>query len=183
MNGFHGEGAPPPERRKDVFFIDPIGPGKRTQFRIWSPQVWGVWTHFHDTTTPCYECNNHCQEGHDPKTLRWKGYLLGMNFGYKKPTFVQFTAACYYQLMEQIAPGVSLRGMMVFFTRTAKKNGRQGIAIEEYQRQEPDTCPPDCSPRASLYNLWKEPDPGWKWTLKPILRLHQVGPDEKEAVS
>jgi hypothetical protein len=171
MNPFDGKGAAPRERRDDVFYVDPIGAGKRVKMLVYSPQVWGVWTHYHDATTPCYEDNNHCVNGHDPDTLRWKGYVLGHNHDRHKATFVQLTDGCYWQLNELFPTGVTLAGKMIFFSRTAKKNGRIHVSVEEYQQRSPSDCPRDVDPRASLYNLWQIPDPGWKWTLKPVFRI------------
>lgn len=162
------DGAPIPERREDVFFVEPIRAAARFQFRVWSPAVWGVWTHFHEGTSPCYQDHNHCAEGHDPVTLRWKGYVFGWHMALNKPAYVQLSAAVIYRWWEQLGEGANMRGQLVAFGRGPKKNSRLSAEVCQYQTVEPAGLPKDLHPRASLYNLWKIPDPGWQWTKAPV---------------
>lgn len=162
------DGAPVPQRPKDVFFVEPILAAAKFQFRVWSPAVWGVWTHYHDATSPCYETHKHCALSHDPETLRWKGYVFGWHQGLNKPAFVQLTTAVVWQWWEQLAQGVNMRGQLVSISRGAKRNSRLSIQTCPYQSEAPAKMPKDLHPRASLYNLWKMHDPGWAWAKTPL---------------
>lgn len=174
MNPISTNGAPCPERRDDVYFIEPIEAKQRIKALIYSPCVWGVWTHFEKETTPCYRNERHCVNGHDPSTLRWKGYVLGMNYFRHKITFFQITKALVYHWHEGLASGVTLRGQMVYFSRGAKRNSPQRIEVDQYETKPPDGLPRDCDPRASIYNMLKMDDPGHPWALAPILKLRDM---------
>lgn len=171
MNGWESNGAPMPAPRKGVIYIEPIKPNCRHRFRIYSPVPHGVWTHYHDYTSACYKDHNKCVNGHDATTLRWKGYVLAHHFDKNKLCFVQVTSALVYKWQEKLATGTSFRGQMVFISRGAKKNSPQNLEIQEYGSLEQHTMPPDFHPRPSIYNMWKEVDPGWEWSKNPMLRL------------
>jgi hypothetical protein len=178
MNPVPCHGAAVPMRDRNIFWIEPIPAGTKFQVRIWSPAVWGVWTHYHDATSPCYEDHSHCIDGHDPKTLRWKGYVMGWHYRENKPCFVQLTQAIVWKWWSQIGEGSNLRGCVTAFSRGPKKTSRLGVQIDRYQDQSGENLPQDCDPRKSLYNFWKLPDPGWAWAKAPFLRI--AGDDRAE---
>jgi hypothetical protein len=169
-------GAPVPSRTKDVHWVEQLAASERQQWRIWSKCIWGVWTHYHDdkSTSPCYKDHTRCKGGHDPVSLRWKGYVMGWCFKLNRPAFVQLTQASVDAWTNQLAEGTPIRGQTLLISRTAKKNGRLVIEVQPYQTVDPSSVPPDCDPRASLYNLWKLEDHGWAWATHPLRSLNDL---------
>jgi hypothetical protein len=176
MNRTPCNGAQPPNRDSNVFWVEQLAGGESQKWRVWSPAVWGVWTHFSDGTSPCYENHNHCLGGHDPETLRWKGYVLGWSFKLNKACFCQLTGTAYATWMEQVTPGVLLRGQTIKVNRTQKKKGRLSVEVCPYEQVDPHGLPPDVDPRPSLYNLWELTDHGYKWAIDPMRKLDD-GPE------
>jgi hypothetical protein len=175
-------GAQPPNKHSNVFWVEQCGASESQKWRVWSPAVWGVWTHYDDgQTSPCYEDESHCWGGqHDPTTLRWKGYFLGWCYKLNKPAFCQITSTAFTTWTEQLTPGSALRGMTVKVNRTQKKKGRLWVELCQYEQIDPKGLPQDVDPRPSLYNLWELPDLGYKWALNPR-RDDDVQPDVKIA--
>lgn len=168
-------GAQCPDKPDDVFFIEPIKPNAKFGVIVWSPAVWGVWTHFHEATSPCYENHAHCVEGHDPRTLRFKGYIFGYHMGLMKPAFVQLTPPNVRAFWEQVPEGSQLRGFQINLSRGQKKNSPVKLGVDPYLVPDPARLRADLSPRASLYHMWKQPDPGWKWATAPLRAMDDYG--------
>jgi hypothetical protein len=160
-------GAECPTRPDDVFFIEPIKANAKFSFITWSPAVWGMWTHFHESTSACYENHTHCVEQHDPKTLRFKGYLFGYHMVLLKAAFLQITPACVRALIEQLPDGSTLRGLQLNIVKGQKRNSPVKIGVDPYMVPDESRLRSDLSPRPSIYHMWKEPDPGWKWATNP----------------
>lgn len=174
MGKGHIRGAQPRPVNPDIFWVQSIDGGKQERYTIYSPQIWGVWTHHHyelKRTTPCYDTHKFCFGGHDPRTLRFKGYLFGYSFERHRNEFLQLTEAAVINLEEQLGPEVQLRGLTIDVKRSAKKQGRLYVSIADYIHRDPRTLPMDVSPRASLYNTWDIPDTGHKWSADPDRRL------------
>lgn len=154
----------------DCFWIESVGGGRVERFLIYSPQIWGVWTHFsneHKLTTPCYKNHKFCFGGHDPRSLRWKGYLFCHSEARKRNEFLQLTEGGAKHLLSQLGPEVALRGLCLDVRRTASKQGRQYVSIADYIIRDPRSFPVDVSPRVTLYNTWKIPDPGHEFATDP----------------
>lgn len=161
-------GAQAPQKEKGVYWIESPKGGEHSKWRIYSPVAWGVWTHFHGNTSPCYENHKYCANGHDPCTLRWKGYLFGFSFKKKKPCFLQMTPETWRCIEDQLASGTTLRGMTIIAMRTASNQGRLTAEVAQYLDVDPNGLPKDVDPRASCYDLWKLDDPGHKWAINPL---------------
>lgn len=180
-------GAALPDKNPDVYWVVSIDGGKKERFTVYSPQVWGVWTHYHlesKKTTPCYENEKKCFGGHDPRTLRWKGYLFVRSFDMHRNVFLQLTKGGADDLVEQLGPDVQLRGLTIDVKRTASKQGRLYVSIADYIVRDARTFPADLDPRTSLYNVWKIPDPGHRFNPNPTRHLVEDGewPEDGSAI-
>lgn len=167
MKPVHGAQLPKKDHR--IFWIEPVKIGGENQdWLIYSPNIWGIWTHFHEGTFPCYENHKLCHLGHDPKTLRWKGYLFGFFSRKSKPCFLQLTPASAEMLLDQVPDGNNLRGLRLNVSRTESKKGRLKISINHYgPPADPTKMVKDQDPRMSLFNEWKIDDPGHRFAINP----------------
>lgn len=163
------QGAALPQRDRRIYWIEPVNKGGEVQdWLIYSPNIWGIWTHFHEGTFPCYENHKHCHLGHDSRTLRWKGYLFGFFPRKSKPCFLQLTPASAEALLEQVPEGQNLRGLRIKVSRTDSKKGRLRISIDHYGAPvDPTKMIKDQDPRFSLFNAWKIDDPGHRFAINP----------------
>lgn len=149
-------GVPP--RRNDILFVQSPDAGQRFRFLCYSPVIQGFYTHYSGRTVPCYKNHLKCPGGHSLLNRRWKGYLHGWSHARNEPIFLQLTPEAANQLLDQLAEGATLRGLMIEVSRSAKKKGRMSCVLGEAQRafRSVDLPPPlDC--RRSCYNLWDLP--------------------------
>lgn len=147
--------GPVPQKDPNLAWVETLDAGAKVRVKVYSPAIWGLWTHFNGRTKPCFENHELCEGGHDEETLRWYGYIFGFHYGLNRCSFLQLTAAAARQWFEQIAPGVSLRGMVVDVSRTASKKGRVNLKVAEYMSSSIDSAAKDKDPHASVFKLWK----------------------------
>lgn len=155
-----------PARPDTLHWVETLDAGAKVRFAIYSPQLWQVWTHYTGRTKPCFKNHRLCEGGHKEETLRWYAYVFGWHFVECRRTFLQLTLGAARMLREQIATGVSLRGMTVDAMRPGKKQGPMKIQVVQYCKNDVERLGPDCDPHASLFKLWKVNNVGKPMNLK-----------------
>lgn len=157
MPEFSRSNVPPPP--KDVIWVARIKPMTREKFTVYSPALWGVWTHWTGKLTqPCYADHQFCHQGHKEETLRWKAYVFGWSFERNRQEFLELTAGACDHWLSQLAPGVSLRGMTIEVYRDKRQKGPLLVQVAPHVKRDCSTLPPDRNPEKSLLRLWKVPD-------------------------
>ena len=167
MNKVITVGAQCPIKPPGIYWVESPKGGERQKWRIYSPTAWGVWTHYHGQTSPCYENHKYCVHGHDPSTLRWKGYLFGWFEKKRKQAFLQITPEFWAAVEAQLGPGNTLRGKSLYAIRISHNKGPLACEMIDYMDSNPADCPKDQDPRASIYRTWKLDDPGHRWAINP----------------
>lgn len=145
-----------PPAPKDTYWVETLGAGQSLTFTVYSPSLWGVWTHYSKGgTKPCYEDHTNCEGGHNEKTMRWYGYLFGWSFRKSKNCFVQLTSGACDMLLSQVAPKATLRGLTLSIRRTAASEGRLLVEVQQHAHRDPKRLPMDQDPERSLLKMWK----------------------------
>lgn len=143
-----------------MYWVERLKGNDSQKFVVYSPQGWGVWTHYHGPrigTKACYADKSRCFSGHKEDNMRWYWYLFAHSLKLNRPCFVQLTQAVRGQLLSQIDHGVSFRGMTITVYRTKADNGRLNARIDQYaSKQATDRMRKDENPMKSLLHLWKE---------------------------
>lgn len=148
--------VPPPV--KDVLYVQRLKGDERGQFILYSPAMWGVWTHFHNgRTQPCFENHDLCYGGHQETNLRWKGYVHCWSFMMGRQVILQFTENAARQLLSQLPSGCSLRGKTIEAARSKKSKGRMNVELDRYAMDRADGVPPAIDPLKSIFNMWGIP--------------------------
>jgi hypothetical protein len=138
-----------------MHWVETVEAKSKMRFRVWSPSIWGLWTHYSGRTKPCFENHDFCEGGHDESTMRWYGYLFGWHEQRRGKAFVQLTLGAARMFYQQIAEGVSLRGMVVDVSRGESKKGPMVVQVVRYISTDADVMGQDCDPLHSLYRMWK----------------------------
>lgn len=134
-----------------------VGPGETLNCHCVSPGIQGFWTHWlGDRSQPHYRDPAECPGCKIGAPKRWKGYLFCIIHEKRVNAFIEVTPATALQLGEQLDQGESLRGVMLQFKRTAKKNGRLAVTVLT-NRIDSKKLPPDQDCEATLRNLWGIP--------------------------
>lgn len=147
--------SPVPPPKKNVFWVETVNAGPVIKFRVYSPNIWGIWTHYKGRTVPCFKNHDFCQGGHDETNLRWYGYLFGWHETENRPAFLQVTTGAARQLLTQVAPGVSLQGVYMEVWRKGSKRGPMYTKINQWMPYRGDKKPEDADPHDSLFRMWK----------------------------
>ena len=148
--------TPPPA--KDIFWVETIKGGMTQKFKVYSPNLYGVYVHYNPKpkgTKPCFEDHSLCDGGHEEETLRWYCYLHAWSFKMGRQVVVQLTEAAGRQLTEQVDPGKPLRGLVIEVTRSAADNGRLACKVNEYMSSNGRTMPQAVDPTKSLFHFWR----------------------------
>lgn len=154
MSGYSQSPVPP--KRSDVLWIERVAGGEKQTFTVYSPTIWGVYTHWNGAATkPCYQDRSFCEGGHSEETLRWRGYLHAWSAKLNRPCFVQLTEECARRLLMQVADGATFRGLTLEVSRTSSKKGRLTANVLTWKSQQSDHLPPALDPRKSLEHLWR----------------------------
>jgi len=165
----------PPEQR-EVFWVERLKGNERQQFVVYSPTLWGCWTHYNAAkkeTTPCYEDERFCHGGHEIETMRWRGYVFAWSKSRMEPVFIQLTPGACRSWLKQLAEGATLRGQLIEVWRTKSDKGRLLVAVNKYAHRSNEAMPQPPSPIKSLYNMWHV-------TEVPHLMRASVVEDEKD---
>lgn len=160
--------GPMPSLNKQLHWVETLDGGAKVRLKVYSASIWEVWAHFNGRTKPCFKNHEFCEGGHDETTMRWYGFVFGWHYAMNKKAFVQLTAAACRQWFEQIASGISLRGMVIDVSRTASKKGRINLQVAQYLGNESNNLPPDCDPKESLFRLWKVKHVGGAYNLSLV---------------
>ena len=148
-----GTGIPAPNPR--LHWVETVEANSKIRFRVWSPAIWEIWTHFTGRTKPCFENHELCQGGHDEATLRWYGYVFGWHEARRGKAFLQLTVGAARKWFDQIAQGVSLRGMVLDVSRGTSKKGPQVLNVVQYVHVGQNEMGQDCDPQHSCFRMWK----------------------------
>lgn len=156
-----------PPRKREVLFVQSPRPNESLKILVYSPSIWGCYSHFRNRkTVPCFENTELCPGGHSELNRRWKGWLHGWSYDRNEPVFVQLTVEAANQLQEQVPATVNYRGITILVSRTAKGNGRENCIWESQYTIKPDhLMPQPLDPRRSIFNLWK-----FDYTDEPLAR-------------
>jgi len=124
-------------------------------FTVFSPAVWGVWTHWDGRrSVPCMLPVETCPFHRRQLPLRWKGYVHVFDHNERQQSYLELTPAGVQMLQTQLAPGESLRGILLNVERS--KGGPKGRLIIEVK---PNHAPSsqlteEKHPREALTSLW-----------------------------
>jgi hypothetical protein len=155
-NGLNQQKGPPP--RRDVLWVERVRGGEKFTARVYSPSMWGVWTHYvKGFSQPCYENSELCCGGHLESNMRWYGYVHAYSFKRQRAVIIQLTAGAAREWLEQLAEGTVLRGQQIEVSRTAADKGRVHVQVQQYQTVAADAIPPHIDPYRSLLAMWKVP--------------------------
>jgi hypothetical protein len=117
-----------PQASKDVLWVEHVPAASKKLFVIYSPSVYGFDKHFNGKySVPCWENHDLCEDGHKLSTLRTHFYVHAWDFVKKQQCILYLTNGGCRQLLNQMAPGVSLRGQVIEVERTEKSQGRQNV--------------------------------------------------------
>lgn len=150
--------SPVPPPRKNILWVECLKGGQRHRLLIYSPAVIGVFFHWTGKASkPCYKNHKLCEGGHDPETMKWRGYLHCWSYERGKPVFLQLTDTAVQQLWLQVSDKSALRGLSIHAARSKADNGRMSVQVDRYGEKGPDNLPPPLDVKESLLKLWKVP--------------------------
>lgn len=170
-----------PEKNPRLQWIETVDANASIRFRVWSPAIWQMWTHFKGKTKPCFENHDLCEGGHDEKTMRWYGYVYGWHEARNGPAFIQLTTGAARTWLKQVASGVSLRGMIITVSRGPKKQGPQRLRVDKFCSTDAVNMGADLDPQHSLFRLWQVNHLGHAFSLSLVSEPEEipVGPDDE----
>src|SRR5687768_8683416 len=145
----------PPET-KDVLWVERLKGGVKGSFTVYSPKLWGVWTHYHKgRSKPCFLDDKLCIGGCVENNKKWYGYVHCWHLERNRQVIFQATPAGARMWLNQCVNGCSLRGMTIEACRTNADNGRQRILVSKWKNSGfRDDLPPPLDPTKSLFNMW-----------------------------
>jgi len=125
------------------------------QFLVYSPELRGFLTHFvAGRNVPCFGDDSLCEGGCKTANLRENFLLHAWSLKRSRQVFIYLTPGAAEQIIDQIAPGGSLRGRMLRLTRSRTDKGRLRAELGELA-EGLKSIPPEKDFMASALNLLK----------------------------
>lgn len=156
------EGAPRARRLSDIpvcksprMSVVRLKGGQRVVGVILSKFFSGFAIHWNQSirrSQPCAGKDNAC-EGCKAELPEKSAWYLHLHSPEKGHFFLEMPPEAADRLLNQLAPGESLRGYRVTAYRTAADNGRLRIEIDPYAPRV-ENLPPAVDPEATLASLW-----------------------------
>lgn len=137
-------------------FILRLKAKKSTQLQVWSKSFWGITIHFNvvaNRSMPHYDDNKKCPGCSEGWPAKKKFYLFGWCEQRKQELWVEFTEAKALAIQRQLPSGCSLRGLLMYVTRTNSDNGRLNYVISK-DRMSEELLGRDRDPMEALTALW-----------------------------
>lgn len=143
-----------PPKKEGELWIERLKANAKKAFTIYSPSLWGVWTHWNGSRSePCHREEKKCNGCKAGFPRRWKAYLHAYDQRRHGPVFIELTPTCARQLLDQVGKGITLRGLVIVLERTKANNGRLSVQLQT-QGADPERLPKHLDPYDTLMNIW-----------------------------